>query len=83
MKHLSKEQQLAEADEVDRLRSLAPLLHEHNRALEWVTLVHGDVHGANIGWKEDRLRFFDWSESCVGHPFFDLHVILFDAAAYF
>src|SRR4051794_23288793 len=52
-----------EADEIARLRSLAPLLHRNNRALgqaafEPATLVHGDFHGANIGYRDGRLRFF-------------------------
>jgi hypothetical protein len=77
-----------ESDEIERLRSLAPLLHRNNRALEQAsfesaTLVHGDFHGGNIGCKDGRLRFFDWSESCIAHPFFDLPVILRDAENYF
>jgi len=72
-----------DADEVRRLRALAPLLHRNCRALEPVTLVHGDFHGANIGCKDGSLYFFDWSESCIAHPFFDLPVMLHDAAARF
>lgn len=75
-----------DAGEAQRLRALAPLLHERCRELAQsgaVALVHGDFYGANIGYKDGRLRFFDWSESCVGHPFFDLPVILHDAAACF
>src|SRR5579871_1172540 len=72
-----------EPDEIARLRSLAPILHQNNHALTLATLVHGDVHSGNIGWKDDQLRFFDWSESCIAHPFFDLPVILRDATAYF
>ncbi|MFN8452294.1 MAG: phosphotransferase [Anaerolineae bacterium] len=68
-----------DADEVRRLRALAPMLRANCRSLEATTLVHGDFHGANIGYHHDRLCFFDWSESCIGHPFFDLPVILHDA----
>jgi hypothetical protein len=70
-------------DEKRRLRALAPALHAHRQQLELATLVHGDFYGANIGYKDGRLRVFDWSESCIGHPFFDLPVILYDAAVYF
>jgi aminoglycoside/choline kinase family phosphotransferase len=72
-----------EADEAQKLRALAPRLHQNCRQLERATLVHGDFYSANIGYKDGRLRFFDWSESCIGHPFFDLPVILHDASAYF
>lgn len=72
-----------DADEVRRLRALAPMLHHNCRALGQVSLVHGDFHAANIGYKDGSLCFFDWSESCIAHPFFDLPVILHDATAYF
>jgi aminoglycoside/choline kinase family phosphotransferase len=77
-----------EADEIARLRALAPILYRNNRLLEGAdfvsaTLVHGDFLGGNIGCKDGKLRFFDWSESCIAHPFFDLPVILRDAENYF
>ena len=76
------------ADEIARLHALTPALHRSNQALEQAafeqaTLVHGDFYGANIGCKDGTLRFFDWSESCIAHPFFDLPVILRDAENYF
>jgi len=36
------------------------------------TLVHGDFHGGNIALQGERIRFFDWTDACVAHPFFDL-----------
>ncbi|HVU10827.1 MAG TPA: aminoglycoside phosphotransferase family protein [Phototrophicaceae bacterium] len=82
---LANEAMLAslEPDEIVHLRNLAPLLHAHNQALQRASLVHGDVHGGNMGYRDEQLRFIDWSESCIGHPFFDLPVILRDALAYF
>ncbi len=72
-----------ESHEIVRLRDLVSLLHENNHALHTAALIHGDVHGGNIGYGEGKLRFFDWSESCIAHPFFDLPVILRDAVNYF
>jgi len=71
------------AGEADRLRARAPLLRANAQALALTALVHGDFYGANIGWQDGALRFFDWSESCLAHPLFDLPVILRDAAAHF
>ena len=34
------------------------------------TLVHGDL-GGNIIVKEDGFVFFDWTDSCISHPFID------------
>jgi Ser/Thr protein kinase RdoA (MazF antagonist) len=36
------------------------------------TLVHGDLHPWNVMAADDGIRIFDWSDSCVSHPFFDL-----------
>ncbi|MEO8396823.1 MAG: aminoglycoside phosphotransferase family protein [Chloroflexota bacterium] len=72
-----------DAAEVDRLRSLAPRLRDRCQQLHRVTLTHGDVHGGNVGYKDGSPRFFDWSESCIAHPLYDLPVILRDTVAYF
>ena len=37
---------------------------------------HDDFHDANIFVRDGRLTFADWGESCVGHPFFTLVIIL-------
>jgi hypothetical protein len=36
------------------------------------TLVHGDLHPGNVMRAGDEVRVFDWSDSCVSYPFFDL-----------
>ncbi|MDA1191285.1 MAG: aminoglycoside phosphotransferase family protein [Candidatus Poribacteria bacterium] len=35
------------------------------------TLAHGDLHADNISLNGDRFVFFDWSDTCVAHPFID------------
>jgi hypothetical protein len=41
------------------------------------TLVHGDLHLNNVAANAGRQQFFDWSDACVSHPFFDL-ISVFD-----
>jgi hypothetical protein len=40
------------------------------------TLVHGDFHAGNIALDGEHIRFFDWTDACVTHPFFDLSVLV-------
>ena len=40
------------------------------------TLVHGDLHPWNVMAAEEGVRIFDWSDSCVSYPFFDLATYL-------
>ena len=40
------------------------------------TLVHGDFHPGNAFFDGDRAVIFDWSDACVAHPLFDLHLYL-------
>ncbi|TPH12155.1 phosphotransferase [Litorilituus lipolyticus] len=35
------------------------------------TLVHGDLHIENIAISNGKYLFFDWSDSCISHPFID------------
>ena len=35
------------------------------------TLVHGDLHLGNVARPAGRYLFFDWTDGCVAHPFFD------------
>jgi hypothetical protein len=42
------------------------------------TLVHGDLHMANVARNGGRYVFFDWTDACVTHPFLDLIVLLFE-----
>jgi aminoglycoside/choline kinase family phosphotransferase len=41
------------------------------------TLVHGDLHLHNVAVDAGRYQFFDWTDACVSHPFFDL-ISVFD-----
>lgn len=43
------------------------------------TLAHGDLHGGNIALHDGRYLCFDWTDSCLTHPFFDLVTMLEDA----
>ncbi|MCL4265138.1 MAG: alpha/beta fold hydrolase [Anaerolineae bacterium] len=36
------------------------------------TLVHGDLHGGNVAVQGDDFIYFDWTDACVSHPFFDM-----------
>ena len=36
-----------------------------------LTLLHGDLHMNNVAAGPTRPVFFDWTDGCVGHPFFD------------
>jgi Phosphotransferase enzyme family len=63
--------------EVRALRRLAPRFHELCRHLGALglpaTLVHGDLHPANVAHVGGDLAYFDWTDACVAHPFVDLH----------
>src|SRR5262249_2691218 len=39
------------------------------------TLVHGDLYLKNVAYNAGQYRFFDWSDACVTHPFFDMMTI--------
>ena len=36
------------------------------------SLVHGDLHLANVAKGPRGYLFFDWTDACVAHPFLDL-----------
>ena len=77
---------LAELDaaEADRLRVLEPKIAMLGEQLARYhvpqTLVHGDLHLGNIATGADRFCFFDWTDACIAHPFFDLVTMLNSAA---
>jgi len=64
-----------DAVEVERLRALAPRLKAICAELASYavppTLVHGDLHLDNVARPTGSYLFFDWTDGCVAHPFFD------------
>ena len=69
--------------EVENLRSLSLHLKLMCARLAQLTvphtLVHGDL-GGNILVRGDGYTFFDWTDACVSHPFFEMATI---SGAYF
>jgi len=69
--------------EVARLRALGPRLRAMCRALAGYgvprTLVHGDLHSGNIAVRDGAYLYFDWTDGCVAHPFFDLPIVRYEA----
>jgi hypothetical protein len=72
-----------QADEQARLCHLIPRLTAMGHALADYrvpyTLVHGDLHPGNIAHHQGTYRFFDWTDACIAHPFFDVLPILHSA----
>ena len=68
--------------EIDRLHILAPKLKNLCSQLASYkipeTLVHGDLHLHNVALHQDNYIFFDWTDSCIAHPFFDLFELFFE-----
>jgi hypothetical protein len=68
------------ADEMAALRAAAPRLaaccHELAGYAVPPSLVHGDLHLSNVARGPRGYRFFDWSDACVAHPFFDAIIVL-------
>lgn len=68
-------------EEISQLQSLAPTLK--NLCLELgsynipETLVHGDLHLGNVAVDKGNYILFDWTDSCITHPFFDLFDLFF------
>jgi hypothetical protein len=74
------------AEQIARLRDLAPELKAGCAELAALgipeTLDHGDLWASNIfldGGASDGVRFHDWSDSAVTHPFFGPLLTLLDA----
>lgn len=44
------------------------------------TLVHGDLHGNNAAYLDGRMVFYDWTDACIGCPFFDLQSVFHGVA---
>lgn len=64
-----------DAPEIERLRDLAPRLKAMCAELASYAvphaLVHGDLHLGNVARPADSYLFFDWTDACITHPFFD------------
>jgi hypothetical protein len=52
-----------------RLRALCHELAAYNIP---ATLVHGDLHLGNVAEYQGDYIFYDWTDACIGHPFFDM-----------
>lgn len=62
--------------EIDRLKRLAAGIKENcQRLIEYdipQTLIHGDLHGDNVAFRNGRSVIIDWTDACIAHPFIDL-----------
>jgi hypothetical protein len=71
-------------DEYRRLRDLRPRVAEWCQELAGYglpeTLVHEELHDANVLVNGDRFIYTDWSDCSVGHPFFTMLVNIRAAA---
>jgi len=71
------------AEEIERVRSLAPQIKALVTELDSYnlppTIVHSDFHVWNTAVQGGRIIFFDWTDTSVGHPFFDM-ALFFRAA---
>lgn len=67
-------------EEVQTLRNREAELLHHCASLRASgipdSLVHGDWHPGNIAVKDGVYRFFDWTDACLAHPFFDVPSML-------
>jgi aminoglycoside phosphotransferase (APT) family kinase protein len=69
-------------DEGKQLTALIPQLQESCSELASYglpeTLVHGDLHGGNTAVADEGFVYFDWTDACITHPFFDMLNIFFE-----
>lgn len=63
-------------DDLARLRAALPAFQERCAVLGRYNLpdclVHGDLHLGNVARNGEGYQIFDWSDSCIAHPFVDL-----------
>lgn len=68
--------------EVARFRALRPQLHARCERLAGFpipqTLGHGDLHLGNVANRAGTYLFFDWTDACVVHPFFDMLTVYYE-----
>jgi len=71
--------------EMAQLRALAPRLKAMCATLASYNvppaLVHGDMHMSNVARRNGNYLFFDWTDTCIAHPFLDMIDILHEKAA--
>ncbi|MEO6892861.1 MAG: phosphotransferase [Ktedonobacteraceae bacterium] len=71
------------AEDMLRLHSLTPLLRSMCQQLTEApipaSLEHGDFYDENIALTGAGPLFFDWTDSCIAHPFFSLYPFLLGA----
>jgi aminoglycoside phosphotransferase (APT) family kinase protein len=71
------------SEEQEQLGRLAPRLREMCDELAALgvshALVHGDLHPGNVAVQDGNHLFFDWTDACIAHPFFDLVTLKGDA----
>lgn len=71
------------AAEIEQLHKLAPKLKNLCSQLASYkipeTLVHGDLHLNNVALHKNNYLFFDWTDSCISHPFFDLFELFLES----
>lgn len=57
----------------ERLQRLAPWVAARTAELSGsgiaATIQHDDLHGGNVFVEADAIRFFDWGDSVIAHPF--------------
>jgi aminoglycoside/choline kinase family phosphotransferase len=76
------------AAERDRLNAFGASLPSRIQSLRECglpeTLLHGDFHWGNVSASTRdtpaRITIFDWTDACIGHPFFDLATFFPDDA---
>ncbi|EFH83700.1 aminoglycoside phosphotransferase family protein [Ktedonobacter racemifer] len=72
-------------EQVRRLHDALPLIRSLCQELAGYglpeTLEHGDLHAQNIALSGGDYLYFDWTDSCIAHPFFSLYPFLLDIEA--
>lgn len=75
------------SDEYQRLREFTPPFAALCEQLASYripeTLQHDDLHSSNVFVRDGHYFFFDWSDSCVAHPFFTMVCTLRSIAYHF
>jgi hypothetical protein len=69
---------IADATDLARVRSLVPRVREWCHELAATvpeTIQHDDLHDGQVFLKDGHLRFLDWGDANISHPFFSLVVV--------